>query len=131
MTDKETLQRYRIKQAKETLADAEAMQKGALSPRSIVNRAYYAMFYALLGVFLKANVTVKTSKHSGIISMFDQVFILTGKMDKKLSKSLHRMFNARQVADYKELVEVSEEEAVDAIRTARDFLEEIKRFILG
>jgi predicted nucleotidyltransferase len=28
-------------------------------------------------------------------------------MDKRFSKSLHRMFNARQVADYKELVEVS------------------------
>jgi uncharacterized protein (UPF0332 family) len=78
MTDKETLLRYRIKQAEETLADAEAMRKGALSTRSIVNRAYYAMFYALLGLFLETNVTLKTSKHSGIISMFDQVFILIG-----------------------------------------------------
>jgi hypothetical protein len=41
MTDKETLLRYRIKQAEETLADAEAMRKGALSTRSIVNRAYF------------------------------------------------------------------------------------------
>jgi len=52
-------------------------------------------------------------------------------MDKRFSKSLHRMFNARQVADYKELVEVSPEEADDAIKIARDFLEEIKRFISG
>jgi uncharacterized protein (UPF0332 family) len=74
------------------------------------------MFYALLGVFLKTNVSVKTSKHSGVISMFDQVFIIPGKMDKKFSKSLHRMFNARQVADYKELVEVSPEEAEDALK---------------
>jgi uncharacterized protein (UPF0332 family) len=39
------------------------------------------------------------------------------------------MFNARQVADYKELVEVSAEEADDAIKTARDFVEEIERVI--
>lgn len=129
MTDRETLIRYRLKQAEETLADAEAMRKGALSTRSIVNRAYYAMFYALLGLFLETNTMLKTSKHSGIISMFDQVFILTGKMDKRFSKSLHKMFNARQVADYKELVEVSEEEADDAIKTARDFVEEINRVI--
>ena len=76
MTDRETLLKYRIKQAEETLADAEAMWKGALSTRSIVNRAYYSMFYALLGLFLKSNIVLKTSKHSGMISMFDQLFII-------------------------------------------------------
>ena len=127
MTDRETLLRYRMKQAEETLADAEAMAKGELSPRSIVNRAYYAMFYAVLGLFLKTNVTLKTSKHSGIISMFDQTFILSGKVDKQFSKSLHKMFNARQEADYKELVEVSSEEVEDALQAARNFIEEIKK----
>ena len=129
MTDRETLLRYRMKQAEETLTDAEAMAKAELSPRSIVNRAYYAMFYAVLGLFLKTNVNLKTSKHSGIISMFDQVFILSGKMDKQFSKSLHKMFNARQVADYKELVEVSSEEADDALKAARKFIEEIKKVV--
>jgi uncharacterized protein len=129
MTDRETLIRYRIKQAEETLADAEAMRAGTFSTRSIVNRAYYSMFYALLGLLLETNTMLKTSKHSGIISIFDQNFILTGKMDKKFSKSLHKMFNARQVADYKELVEVSSEEADDAIKTAGDFVEAIKKFI--
>ena len=129
MTDRETLLRYRLKQAEETLADAEAMANAKLSPRSIVNRAYYAMFYAVLGLFLGTNVNLKTSKHSGIISMFDQIFILSGKMDKQLSKSLHKIFNARQVADYKELVEVSSEEADDALRAARSFIEEIKKVV--
>ena len=131
MTDRETLQRYRMKQAEETLADAEAMAKGGLTPRSNVNRAYYAMFYAVLGLFLKSNVTLKTSKHSGIISMFDQFFILNGKIDKQFSKSLHKMFNARQVADYKELVEVSSEEADAALEAARKFTEEMKKVVSG
>jgi uncharacterized protein (UPF0332 family) len=64
-----------------------------------------------------------------MISMFDQSFILTGKMDKKFSKSLHKMFSARQVSDYKELVEVSVDEADEAIKTAKVFLEEIKKTI--
>ena len=129
MTDRETLLRYRIKQAEETLADAEAMAKGELSPRSIVNRAYYSMFYAVLGLFLKTNVTLKTSKHSGIISMFDQLFVISGKVDKQFSKSLHKMFNDRQVADYKELIDVSAVEADEAIKAARKFIEEIKKII--
>jgi len=87
------------------------------------------MFYAVLGLFLKTNVNLKTSKHTGIISMFDQVFILSGKMDKQFSKSLHKMFNTRQVADYKELVEVSSEEADDALKAARKFIEEIKKVV--
>ena len=45
MTDKETLFKYRIEQAEETLFDAAKMLKNHLSPRSIVNRAYYSMFY--------------------------------------------------------------------------------------
>ena len=129
MTDRETLLRYRMQQAEETLADAEAMTKAKLSPRSVINRAYYAMFYAILGLFLKTNVTLKTSKHSGIISMFDRTFILSGKIDRQFSKSLHKMFNARQVADYKELVEVTPEEAEEAVRAAREFFMEIKRVI--
>lgn len=129
MTDRETLLKYRIKQAEETLADAEAMNEGGLSTRSIVNRAYYSMFYALLGLFLKENIILKTSKHSGIISMFDKEFVLSGKMDREFSRSLHKMFNARQVADYKELVEVSSEDAVEAIKAAKLFIEEIKKVI--
>ena len=129
MTDRETLLKYRLKQAEETLADAEIMVKAELSPRSIINRAYYSMFYAVLALCLRSNITLKTSKHSGIISIFDRSFILTGKIDKQFSKALHRMFNARQIADYKELVEVSPEEAGDAIKAAKNFIEEIKKAI--
>ena len=61
--------------------------------------------------------------------MFDKEFVLSGKMDREFSRSLHKMFNARQVADYKELVEVSSEDAVDAIKAAKLFIEEIKKVV--
>jgi uncharacterized protein (UPF0332 family) len=129
LTDKETLLSYRIKQAEETLADAEAMAERRLTPRSIVNRAYYVIFYAVMGLFLKSSIALKTSKHSGVISMFDQLFVRTGTIEKQYSKAFHKAFNARQIADYKELVEVTPEEAEEAIRSARKFLTEIKRVI--
>lgn len=40
MTDRETLFRYRLPQAEETLADAIMMLDGGAIPRSIVNRSY-------------------------------------------------------------------------------------------
>ena len=82
MTDKQVLFTYRLTQADETLSDAKRMLQNKLSPRSIINRAYYSMFYALLALFLKADINLKTSKHAGVISIFDKEFVHTGKIDK-------------------------------------------------
>lgn len=129
MTDKEALFLYRLKQAEETLQDAEKMLEGDFSPRSITNRAYYSMFYVVLALFLKTDVNIKTSKHIGIISLFDKEFILTKKIDKFYSKILHQIFNIRQKSDYKELAELSADDAAEAVKKAEEFFEEIKRVI--
>ena len=128
MTDKEALFVYRLKQAEETLLDAERMLKGNFSFRSITNRAYYSMFYALLALFLKTDIDLKTSKHAGVISIFDKRFVHTGKIDKYYSKILHDIFDARQEGDYKEFVDVSAEDAAKHVKLAREFLEFIKNY---
>jgi uncharacterized protein (UPF0332 family) len=66
---------------RESLSDAERMLQNGLSPRSITNRAYYAMFYAVLALFLNTGINAKTSKHAGVISVFDKEFIHAGKLD--------------------------------------------------
>jgi uncharacterized protein (UPF0332 family) len=129
MTDKEALFSYRLKQAEETLSDAEKMLEGDFSPRSIINRAYYAMFYGILALFLKMDVTIKTSKHVGVISIFDKEFIQTGKMDRYYSNLMHKMFNIRQKGDYKEFVEVPKVEAREHVKLAKEFLETIKTYV--
>ncbi|MBI5892140.1 MAG: HEPN domain-containing protein [Deltaproteobacteria bacterium] len=127
MTDKETLYAHRLKQAEETLLDAERMLQGSFSPRSIINRAYYSMFYAVLALFLKTGVNIKTSKHIGVISMFDREFVKTGKIDKHYSKILHDVFDARQESDYKEFVELSYEDADGFVKLAKEFLDGMKK----
>ncbi|MEW6327027.1 MAG: HEPN domain-containing protein [Thermodesulfobacteriota bacterium] len=82
MRDKEALFTYRLRQAEETLSDAQKMLHDNLSPRSIVNRAYYSAFYAVLAAFLKSNINLKTSKHAGVISIFDREPVHTGRIDK-------------------------------------------------
>lgn len=129
MTDKETLYTHRLKQAEETLLDAERMLQGNFSPRSIINRAYYSMFYAVLALFLKTDVNIKTSKHIGVISIFDKEFVKSRKIDKHYSTILHDVFDARQEGDYKEFVELSYEDADRFIKFAQDFFNEIKRFV--
>jgi uncharacterized protein (UPF0332 family) len=50
MTDMEALFAYRINEAEETLEDARKMPAGGGSARSVVNRAYYSMFYAAIAL---------------------------------------------------------------------------------
>ncbi len=129
MTDKQTLLAYRLKQAEETLSDAERIIHNNLSPRSIINRAYYAIFYSILALFLIKNINIKTSKHAGIISIFDKEFVHTNKIDKGYSKILHKLFEARQEGDYKELIEWSSDEAAEFVGLAKDFLDAMRKVI--
>jgi uncharacterized protein (UPF0332 family) len=131
MNDKETLFKYRIEQAEETLSDAEKMLKNHLSPRSILNRAYYSMFYALLALYIDKGIDIKTSKHSGVISIFDKEFVHLGKIEKDFSKILHRSFLMRQEGDYKELVKISQDDAVRGVEDAQKFLNAIKALFMN
>ena len=129
MTDREQLFTYRLKQAEETLAEAEKMLAGDFSSRTIVNRAYYAVFYATLVLFLRFEIDCKTSKHAGVISIFDRDVVRSGKMEPRFSRMLHRLFELRQKADYKELVEIALEDAVNAVRHAGEFVAAVREVV--
>lgn len=129
MTDKEILFLYRLKQAEETLTDSERMLSEKISPRSIVNRAYYVVFYSLLSLFIKEDLNIKTSKHAGIISIFDKEFVHRGVFEKKFSKIAHYLFEVRQEFDYKELADISVDEAEECVKKAREFFTEISNHL--
>lgn len=131
MTDQQTLFRYRLAEAEETLADARALLETGRSARSVVNRAYYAMFYGVLALFIAEEVEHRTSKHSGIIAIFDKAFVHTGKLGHDFSRMLHRMFDARQECDYKEFAQVTKDAAAHAIEQAETFLMGIKGLLAG
>jgi len=56
------LARYRLRQAEESLDEAMFLASGRKSPRSIINRAYYSMFYAVLALLVFEPFS--SSKHS-------------------------------------------------------------------
>ena len=103
--DLAVLIRYRMEQARIALDDAKYLIDGGRSPQSIVNRAYYAMFYAVLALLQKTGKV--PSKHTGAISLFDTEFVKKRIFPKALSKYLHRAFEQRQVFDYKIIEKLS------------------------
>jgi uncharacterized protein (UPF0332 family) len=60
---------YRLEQASETLREGEILAREDLW-HGVINRAYYAMFYAALALTVLRSETI--SKHSGVISFFDK-----------------------------------------------------------
>jgi len=120
-----TLIQYRLDLSVETLVDAKKLLKAQGSPRSIVNRSYYAMFYAVLAVL--ATMDLGFAKHSGVIGLFDRHFVKTGFLPKELSKTLHRAFDLRQQGDYGEAtVTVDTEDAIELLEYAETFLAAIQ-----
>ncbi len=59
--EKATLIQYRLSQARESLKEAEVLLREGMSKRSVMNRLYYAMFYALLA--LLQDKQLGASKH--------------------------------------------------------------------
>ncbi len=114
---------YRLEQAQESLDAARVLLEQGLT-RPSVNRSYYAMFYAVLA--LLASQKQETSKHSGAISIFDKEFVKTGMFTKELSRWLHNAFDLRQRSDYAPQIQVSDEEAVQVLEEAREFVAEVK-----
>lgn len=127
MTDRETIFSYRMRQTEETLAEAVKMLESGFSARSIVNRSYYAMFYAVLSLFIHSNTPLKTSKHSGIIGIFNKEFIHSGKLDARFAKMLYDLFDERMELDYRDFAQVSEEDARNAVLSAQEFISEIRK----
>jgi uncharacterized protein (UPF0332 family) len=131
MTDRNALFEYRWGLAQETLNDAKLYSSSGGSPRSAVNRAYYAMFYAVLSLFAKTNSSLRTSKHSTIIGVFDKEFIITGKLPREVSRNLHRAFDDRQEFDYKDYARVEKTDAEEIIQDAEAFIIHIREYLRG
>jgi uncharacterized protein (UPF0332 family) len=129
MTDKESLFAYRWNQAIETLSEVKKMIDLDFTPRTIINRSYYAMFYSVLGLFLHEGISVQTSKHAGIISLFDREFVQKKILDKSLSIMLHQAFDDRQEFDYKDQAIPDRNMAIDILNKADNFISAIKDYI--
>lgn len=120
--------KYRLKQAQAALDDAKYLFDGNRSPQSIVNRSYYAMFYAALALLQK--ISKVPSKHSGVISLFDKEFVMKGIFTKDLSKDFHKAFELRQTIDYKIIKPITLDRAKEIWKKAVYFVQHIERYLL-
>ena len=124
--DRESLIKYRLIQANETILDVELLVENKRY-RSAINRIYYGMFYALLA--LGTAQKFETSKHAQLIGWFNKYFIHKGKIDSKYGKMINKAFNRRTKGDYDTFVEFEENIVYQMLNEMKDFISEISSFI--
>ena len=127
--DKEILIRYRMDQAHSALKEAVFLRERSDTTLGAVNRAYYAMFYAVLALLQRIEKVPR--KHSGAIALFDSEFVRKGVFPEALSTHLHRAFTFRQDSDYHAIKPVSLEDTDELIRNASSFVETIGAYLKG
>ncbi len=125
MNEKDAV-RLRMGQAHESLKEAETLKSNGLF-RGTINRAYYAMFYAVMALAVQEKYVA--TKHSGMIAFFDKEFIKTKIFPTELSRSLHLGFDRRQSSDYGEVWMVDESEASEGLSQAIDFVHTIETYL--
>ncbi|MCK4224815.1 MAG: HEPN domain-containing protein [candidate division Zixibacteria bacterium] len=95
---------------------------------SSVSRSYYAMFYATEALLLTKDL--KFSSHRSVISLFGEHFIKTGILKSEMGKRLSKTFEKRLVGDYSFAPEVNQEEAKEVVSWTKEFLKEIKDYLV-
>ena len=125
--ERKALIRYRLAMARGTLGDALLLQRQGGSAWSVVNRAYDAMFYAVLA--LLTSIGEGSAKHAGVIALFDRHFVKTGAFPPEMSRWLHRAFALRQQGDYRELVHIGPDRAGEVLQWAQTFVDRVDAFL--
>jgi len=118
---------YRLQQAEESLDEAKYLFEGYKSPRSVINRAYYAMFYSVLALLIFEPFS--SSKHSGVLSYFNHRFIKGGLIPKDLGRAVNKAFDIRQRGDYREQVILTREQVEPFLDWARKFIDSVKSYL--
>lgn len=84
------------------------------------------MFYAVFA--LLAARRTETSRHSGAIALFDQLFVKPHLFGTDLSRWLHQAFLHRQAADYGAEETLSRDDIDTLLAHAREFVAAVRKY---
>ncbi|MBW6536146.1 MAG: HEPN domain-containing protein [Mariniphaga sp.] len=117
---------YRLKRADEAYDEAIFLVQKK-SWNTIVNRLYYACFYAVTALLLKNKI--KANTHRGTLNQFSLHFIKTNKIDMEYGTLYSQLSDFRQKGDYGDMFDFKEDQVTPLIEQVSGFLSEIKKHI--
>jgi uncharacterized protein (UPF0332 family) len=126
VTAQDALARHRIERARETLREADLMIEQR-HYNAALNRVYYAAFYAARAAL--ALHRVDSSKHSGVIALFQLHVVKTGAISDDVARVLPKAFTKRLQTDYGDFKEATAEEVANLRSSAETFIAECARIV--
>lgn len=122
------LARFPIQQAEESLDEAELLYRSGKSPRSVINRVYYAMFYSILALLIFEPYS--SSKHTGVLSYFNRRFVKEGVIPEDIGRVVNKAYDLRLRGDYKEQFVLTREQVEPYIGHARECISAVRNLLI-
>lgn len=89
-----------------------------------INRAYYALFYAVSALLLEEGHRFK--KHGGVRAAFNQHLVKTGRLSRKHGDLYNELFDKRLEADYIELSRFEASYVQEKLEACEGFLSDLR-----
>ena len=124
--ERDALVAYRMEKAHAALEEVYVQVNNKLW-NVTANRLYYACFYAVSALLLQNEVTSKT--HAGTLQMFGLHFMKTNKMESWMGAYYAKLFTYRQRGDYEDFFDLTEEQAIELMEPASQFISTVERLI--
>lgn len=94
---------------------------------NIANRLYYALFHAVSALLIHDKHAVNT--HRGVVVLFGQHYVKTGKFDLADGKLYSQLQTMREKGDYNCIYQTSEDEVTPMIEPAKILIAKIGQYI--
>jgi uncharacterized protein (UPF0332 family) len=121
---RQSVSEYWFRKADAALASARS-ERTAGRLDFAANRDYYACFYAASALLLRMGH--KFVKHSGVRAAVHKHLVKAGLLGEEAGRAYDRVFENRQLADYLELYELTDDQVADLIQRAEMFVVEIRQ----
>ncbi len=117
---------YWVEKAEQDIASArDNLKAGRL--QNAVRDAYFACFHAFSAVLLSDGKTFR--KHREVRAALHRDYIRTNKIEVEWGKHYNWLFDNRQKADYRPLVQFEREQIEYIINRSIAFVDEMKRIL--
>jgi uncharacterized protein (UPF0332 family) len=110
----------------EALGDARAAAAQG-QVRNGIGRAYYAAFYAAKALLATRDRDAK--KHSGVVGLFGETFVVPGLLPAETGRDLHELMRGRIQADYDPKASLTADLLAAYLAQAEDFVSQAERLL--
>jgi len=124
--ERQAIVKYRLERANKTLAEAASNVENCCW-HAAANRLYYACFYAACALLINNGHTTRT--HNGVFTLIGEHFVSTGLISRELNKFYRKVLELRQTGDYDDMVILIEEDILELLQPAEQFINTIEKLI--